>query len=99
MSYLTELLRRQVGAKDALAKSVRYIKTRLGITVSDHIVDVGVRAGDTLTDAVEMAVKTYIATTGVPLPAQVLAASAATTVFAHIDAAIAGAGEVIKANN
>jgi hypothetical protein len=98
MSYLSQLKNKQIGAKTFLAKSVRYLKEKLGLTVSDAAVDQAVAAADQLTDAVEAAVKIYLAATLPQLPA-VLATSAATTVLAHIDAAIAGAGNVIKDNN
>lgn len=99
MSYLSELLRGQASAKETLAKSVRYLRDKLGVTVSDKSVDATVKAADKLTDAVEVAVKAYLATTGLPLPAAILAAQASKQVFTHLDGAISAAGEVIKANN
>lgn len=98
MSYLSELLRGKSSAKETLAKSVRYLKNKLGVTVSDKAVDDAVKATDKLTDAIQVAVQTYIATTVPQLPAA-LATSAVTAVLNHIDAAIAGAGNVIKDNN
>jgi hypothetical protein len=98
MSYLSQLKNRQLDAKGFLAKSVRYLKDKLGITVSDTSVDRAVTATDHLTDAVEVAVRAYLATALPQLPAA-LATSAATAVLNHIDAAIAGAGNVVKDNN
>lgn len=98
MSYLSQLKNHQITAKVFLAKSTRYLKEKAGLTVSDDAVDAAVAAADKLTDAVETAVKAYIASTLPQLPAE-LAASAATAVLTHLDAAIAGAGNVIKANN
>jgi hypothetical protein len=98
MSYVSELKNKQIDAKGFLAKSVRYLKEKLGFTITDEAVDHAVSATDKLTDAIEAVVKTYIATTLPQLPAA-LATSAATAVLHHIDAAIAGAGNVIKDNN
>jgi hypothetical protein len=98
MSYLSQLKARQITAKEFLAKSVAYLKAKVGLTVSDEAVDDAVAAAEILIDAVEAAVKAYLASALPQLPAA-LAASAATGVLNHIDAAIAGAGNVVKANN
>lgn len=99
MSYLTDLLHRRTSAKETLAKSVRFLRDRLGITVTDKSIDKAVHAADIFTDAIEGAAKAYIATTGLPLPAAILAAHIAENAFSHIDSAIATAGEIAKANN
>jgi hypothetical protein len=98
MSYFSQLKSHQITAKQFLAKSTAYLKAKLGITVSDDAVDAAVGAADALTNAVEMAVKGYISSVLPQLPAE-LATSAATAVLNHLDAAIAGAGNVIKDNN
>lgn len=98
MSYLSNLISHKMTAKQFLANSVVYLKTKLGITVSDDAVDRAISAADALTDVVEAAVKAYIASTLPQLPAE-LATSAATAVLTHLDAAIAGAGNVIKQAN
>ena len=99
MSYLSDLLHRRVSAKDTLAKSVTYLKVKLGITVSDDVVDHAVKATDEFTDAVDALAKAYIATHLPLLPAQVVATAAVTSLLQTIDTAIAGAANVVKANN
>lgn len=99
MSYLSELLNRQITAKDFLAKSITYLKAKVGLTVSDEAVDTAVEATDKFTDALQVAAEAYIATHFPALPAQVIATAAVTQLLNTIDAAAAGAGNVIKANN
>lgn len=98
MSYLSELKNGKISASEFLAKSTNYLKRKLGASVSDEDVDDAVKAVDKMTDAVETAVHLYIKTSLPALPAAI-AVSAATAVLNHIDAAIAGAGNVIKENN
>jgi hypothetical protein len=98
VSYLTDLIHKRIDAAKFLGQSVHFLKDKLGISVNDATVDAAVKASDKLTDVIEAAVKTYIATTLPQLPAA-LATSAATAVLHHLDAAIAGAGNVIKDNN
>jgi len=87
-----------MSASEVLAKSVVYLKTKLGITVSDEKVDEAVKATDALTDQLEAILKAYLATQLPALPAAV-ASQAVTAALNTLDAAIAGAGAVVKANN
>lgn len=98
MSYLSQLKNRQISAKEFLAKSVGYLSRKLGVTVSDQKVDEAVAALDRVTDDVETALAAYLSTHVPGLPVAI--ATAATTAALNvIDAAIAGAGNVIKENN
>ena len=99
MSYLSQLKNNQITIKEFLAKSVGYIHRKLGLTLSDEKVDEVVEFTDDFTDRLEELVAWYIKSKVPFLPAQELATSAASSVLNHIDAAIAGAGAVIKENN
>lgn len=99
MSYLSDLIRRKITAKEFLAKSVTFLKEKAGITVSDAAVDKAVKATDELTDALQKIAEVYIATHLPLLPAQVVATAGVTAMLNTIDSAIAGAGNVVKANN
>lgn len=98
MSYFSQLLHGRATAAETLAKSVGYLKRKLGITVSDEAVDAAVKATDEFTDALEAVVATYLAANLPALPA-ILAKHASTSVLNLIDSAVAGAGAVIKENN
>lgn len=98
MSYFSQLKRNQITAKEFLAKSVGYLSRKLGVTVSDEKVDEAVQAVDNVTDQVEAALAKYIAAHVPGLPA-VIAVAATNAALNVIDAAIAGAGNVIKENN
>ena len=98
MSWLTSVLRGKMSASEVLARSVVYLKTKLGITVSDEKVDEAVKATDALTDQLEAILKAYLATQLPALPAAV-ASQAVTAALNTLDAAIAGAGAVVKSNN
>lgn len=103
MSYLSELLHRQINAGQALGKSVAYIKQRIGLVPTDAQVDGIVTQAE---EAAALAAKAaaavfagYIRTHAPMLPAEVIAATAATMGLQLIDAAIAGAANVIKDSN
>jgi hypothetical protein len=98
MSYLSELTNHKITLSQFLGKSVAYLNNKLGITVTDEAVDAGVNHLVTTTDTIETAVKAYISNVLPALPAA-LAVAASNAVIATIDAAIAGAGNVIKDNN
>jgi len=98
MSYLSEVLRRKITAKEGLAKSVTYLAQRLGLHVDDAAVDKAVQATDAFTDSVEALVDTYIKDHLPALPAAVVQ-SAVTSLMSTIDAAVAGAANVVKDNN
>jgi len=97
-SYASQLKNHQITFKQFLVKSVTYLKNELGLSVSDEAVDVTVKATDELTDVLEAAIVTYLELHLPKIPAEI-AISAATAALATIDAAIAGAGNVIKENN
>lgn len=99
MSYLSEMIHRQITAKQFLAKSVVYLKEKAGITVSDDGVDVAVEATDKFTDALQALAVIYIQTHFPDLPGKATAVAGVTALLNTIDAAAAGAGNVIKANN
>lgn len=98
MSYLSDLKNHKITLSQFLGKSVAYLNTKLGITVTDAAVDAGVNHLDEMTDKIETAVTTYISAVLPALPAA-LAVAASNAVIATLDAAIAGAGNVIKDNN
>lgn len=97
-SYLAQWKNHQLTAKGFLAKSIGYLKTKLGISVSDEDVDRAVKATDELTDQLEALMKAYIAANLPAIPA-VAATIAATAALQALDSAIAGAGNVIKDAN
>ncbi len=98
MSYLSQLKNHQITAKQFLAKSVTYLATKTGLTVSDEAVDHAVQATDDLTDKLELVLGAFIRAHLPALPAAI-ATSAATAALNVVDAAVAGAGNVIKDNN
>lgn len=98
MSYLSQLKNHQITTKQFLAKSVTYLATKLGVTVSDEKVDEAVKAVDDVTDKIEQIITAYLAAQLPALPAAI-ATAATTAALNTIDAAIAGAGNVIKENN
>lgn len=98
MSWLTSVIRGKMTASEVLARSTVYLKTKLGVTVSDDKVDEAVKVTDDLTDQLEAVIKAYLAAQLPALPAAI-ATQAVTAALNTIDAAIAGAGNVIKANN
>jgi hypothetical protein len=102
-SYLSQLLHRRLSVAQALGKSVGYLKAKAGLTPTDAQVDDVVAKAEAAAQFAATAVQTafadYIRTHAPLLPADVIAAQAATVGLHIIDAAIAGAGNVVKANN
>jgi hypothetical protein len=103
MSYLSELLHRQITVGQALAKSVGYIKRKTLGTVSDADVDAAVAKAEkdaaTLAATLQKQLATYIAAHIPLLPADVIAAAATTAALNAVDVGIAGLGNIVKANN
>ena len=98
MSWLMDLIKGRKKAPEVIALSVIYLRTKLGVTVTDAKVDEATAAAKKLGDVMEEAIKAYIAVQAPGLPAAV-ASMAVIAAFNSIDAAVAGAANVIKANN
>ncbi len=98
MSYLSELIHKRISAAQFLAKSAKYLSTKTGFAPTDAQVDAVVSATDKVTDDIETAIAAYLSAHLPALPAAI-AVSATTAALGVIDAAIAGAGNVIKDNN
>lgn len=98
MSWLSDLVKGRKKAPEVIALSVIYLRTKLGVTVTDAKVDEATAAAKRLGDVMENALKAYIAVQAPGLPAAV-ASMAVIAAFNSIDAAIAGAANVVKANN
>jgi uncharacterized membrane protein len=103
MSYLTELIGHRITKEQALAKSVGYIRRKLGLSVTDAQVDSVVVAAEAAAsqaaNSMQVALTAFIRAQAPMLPAEVIATVAATAALNVVDAAIAGAGNVVKANN
>lgn len=95
MSYLSELKNHQISLSQFVGKSVVYLQTKLGLTVSDKAVDEATASTTKFVNDLEGVALAWIQATLPALPAAV-ATAAANAALNVVDAAIAGAGNVIK---
>lgn len=95
MSYLSQLKNRQITAAQALAKSVAYLRDKLGVGLTDAQIDQAVDATDRMTDELEVVLANYIAKHFPALP-PAIAVAASTAALNVVDAAVAGAANVVK---
>lgn len=97
MSWTSKIKSALKAAAETVGNSVAYINREFGITVSDEQVDAAVATADAVTDQLVGVLERYI--DGIPGVPTAVAHIAAQAAMNAIDAAIAGAGETIKANN
>lgn len=97
MSWKTSLSKRLGEAAKTLGASVGFLRKTMGATVTDAQVDGAVKKADELTDRLEALLVEYI--DDIPGVPNILAKLAAEQALRVIDAAIAGAGEAVKARN
>jgi len=98
MSWITDLVRGRKKAPEVIALSTIYLREKLGLTVSDEKIDEAKAAAIKLGDGLEAAIKVYLQAQAPGIPAAV-GSMAVIAAFNSIDAAIAGAANVVKANN
>lgn len=98
MSWLSTVTNLRDTAAKALGNSIGALKRWTGVTVSDADVDKAVTAAEKLAGDVEALVNVYL-TTHAPGMLGGVAVLASHAVVSVVDSAIAGAGNVIKANN
>lgn len=98
MSYLSDWLSKKKSGAEALAKSIEYARERFGLSVTDAQADAAKKACDELVDDIERLIVVFIKLWAPKLPL-VVATTTAAIVGSVLQTAIAGATNVVKANN